>query len=269
MAPANANGISVTIFAWECVAGTLTGQPLGYYQGELQCEGEKIDVVFDVTDDNGNRQTTSVEDGSHIDNLVGQVTITEIVPEDYETPAVFCTPLAGQPGEVITGSGTAVNLPTGEGDGYQCSFYNIPSGLSATGTGDVLVYTYACASTPPPNSTYAWYFQNCTTRQNGATFVLDTPDADIESNAGDSLSGAVTMRGLKVGDYSLTETVMMPNHEIGAVFCAEIGKAELPGPAQMKPQSLNGDTIFAPVTADKLFYCHWYQVPTASASPAD
>ena len=265
MDPLNPYGASVRIHAWECVSGTLTGQPMSYYLGKDQCEGQKPDVVFVVTDDDATLQTTSEQGGRQVDDLDGPILIEETLPAGYETPAIFCSSLGGQPGEVITGSGTAVNLPPGADDDYQCSFYNIPSDLSATGTGDVLVYTYACASAPPPNSTYAWYFQNCAARQNGATFVLDTPDVDIETNAGDSINGAVTMRGLKVGNYSLTETEMVPNHESGAVFCAEIGKADLPGPAQMMPQPLSGNTIAAPVTADKLLYCQWYHVPTTSA----
>jgi hypothetical protein len=187
---ANAVGMSVTIYKWECVSGTLTGQPMSYYQGEDQCEGEKLDVVFDVTDDNGTQQTTSAKGGRQVDDLVGQVTVKEILPANYETPAIFCMPLNGQPGREITGSGNAVTLPADRDGAYQCSFYNIPSGVSATGTGDVLVYTYVCVSTPPPDSTYAWYHQNCTTRQNGATFVLNTPGADTELTAGDVLDGA-------------------------------------------------------------------------------
>ncbi len=261
MSQSNADGISVRTYMRECMPGTLTGQPMSYYLGEDQCEGEKLDVVFDVTDENGTMQAISEKGGRQIDHLVGQVTIREILPEGYETPAIFCTSLTHPPGQELTGSGDSVTLLPGTNVDYQCSFYNIPSGLSPTGTGDLLVYTYECASTPPANSTYAWYFQNCRTRQNGATFVLDTPDAAIEANAGESINGAVTMRGLNVGEYPLTETVVVPTHEIGAAFCAEIGKTELPGPAQMTPQPINGNTISAPVTADMLLYCHWYHVP--------
>lgn len=269
MATPAVDGISVTIFSWECVSGTLTGQPMSYYQGEEQCEGEKPDVVFDVTDAHGTQQTTSVEDGRHIDGLVGEVTIREHLPADYELPAIFCSPLTGQPGQELAGSGDFITLPPRADGEYQCSFYNIPSGTSATGTGDVLVYTYACASTPPPKSNYAWYFQNCTGRQNGASFVLDTPDADIHTTSGDVLDGAVTMRGQPPGEYSLTETATVPNYETGAVFCAVIGKAEIPGPAQMMPQQVRDNSISAPVTADTLFYCQWYHVPAGSmASPA-
>jgi hypothetical protein len=73
------------------------------------------------------------------------------------------------------------------------------------------------------------------------------------------------MRGLEPGSYSLDETVMMPSHQIGAVFCAEIGKTEIPGPAQMMLQQLDGTTLSAPVTADMLFYCQWYHVPTGTS----
>jgi hypothetical protein len=266
---ANAVGISVTIYTWECVSGTLTGQAMSYYQGEDQCEGEKLDVVFDVTDDNGTQQTSSAKGGSQIDGLAGQVTIEQILPADYETPEVFCAPLTAQPGEEIPGSDGSITLPSGADDDYQCSFFNIPSGVSATGTGDVLVYTYACASTPPSKSNYAWYFQNCTMRQNGASFVLDTLDTGIETTAGDTIDGAVTMRGLEIGDYSLTETATVPDYETGAVFCAVIGKTEIPGPAQMMPQQVRDDSISAPVTGDTLFYCQWYHVPMSpAASPA-
>lgn len=265
MATPDAAGTSVNIYTWECVSGTLTGQPMSYYEGEEQCEGAKLDVMFDVTDDTGTQQITSLKAGRQVDGLVGEVTIREILPDDYENPAIFCSPLSGQPVQELTGTGDSITLALGADNDYQCSFYNIPSGISATGTGDVLVYTYRCDSVPPPNSTYAWYHQNCTTRQNGAGFRLDTPDADIDVAAGAVLDGAVTMRGLEPGDYALTETEMLPSYETSAVFCAEIGKAEIPGPAQMTPQQLSDNSISAPVTADTLFYCQWYHVPTSSA----
>lgn len=263
-----ATGASITIFSWECVSGTLTGQPMSYYQGEDQCEGVKLDVVFDVTDDTGTQQTQSAKNGSQVEGLVGEVTLEETLPDGYESPAIFCTPLNGQSGQEINGSGNAVTLPANLDDAYQCSFYNIPTGVSATGTGDVWVDTYVCASMPQPDSTYAWYHQNCTTRQNGATFVLNAPGGDTELTTGDVLDGAATMRGLEPGEYALDEKVAIPDYEIGAVFCAEIGKADIPGPAQMMQQEMDGTAIPAPVTADMLLYCQWFHVPTGtSATP--
>ncbi len=261
MASPAAGGTSVTIFTWECVSATLTGQPMSYYLGEEQCEGVKLDVVFDVTDDAGTQQTPSVENGRQVDGLVGEIAIEQTLPDGYENPAIFCTPVDGQSGEGITGSGNAVTLPADQDRNYQCSFFNIPAGVSATGTGDVWVDTYVCASTPPADSTYAWYHQNCRTRQDGATFTLNTPGGETDVSTGDVLDGAASMRGLEPGNYFLDETGIIPNYQIGAVFCAEIGKVDIPGPAQMMRQDVDGTTITAPVTADMLFYCQWYHVP--------
>lgn len=262
------SGSSITMFSWECVSGTLTGQPLSYYMGEDQCEGVKLDVVFNVTDDTGTQQLQAAKTGSQVDGLVGEVTIEEILPDGYENPAIFCMPRTGQAGQQVDGSGTAVTLPADLDEAYQCSFFNIPAGVSATGTGDVWVDAYVCASTPPQDSTYAWYHQNCATRQSGATFALNTSGGNTELTTGDVLEGAATTRGLEAGTYALDETVTIPDYQIGAVFCAEIGKADIPGPAQMGEQEIDGTGITAPVTADMLFYCQWFYVPTGpSATP--
>lgn len=257
------DGMSVTIYKWQCPNGTLTGQASSYYSAE--CATEQAGVPFEVTDTSGTQQTTSDTNGRQIDGLYGEVTIKEMIPTGYSNPAIFCQLLNGQPGQEITGSGDSVTVPPSADDDYQCWFYNIPDmggGPTNVGNGDVMVYKFECATTPPANSAYAWYFQNCTTPMNGVTFVLDVPDPgfDIQTNTGDSINGAVMMGGVNAGTYPLTETVPA-THQIGAVFCATIAKTAIPSPGDFSMQSVNGSSITATVTADMLFYCNWYNVP--------
>ncbi len=259
------DGMSVTIYKWECPSGTMLGQAMSYYEAE--CATEQPNIPFEVTDASGTQQTTSDTNGRQIDGLYGEVTIKEIIPIGYSDPAIFCQLLNGQPGQEITGTGDSVTVPPSADDDYQCWFYNIPEGgmgPTNTGPGTVMVYKYECATTPPPNSDFAWYFQNCQTAMNGVTFVLDRPDPefDVQTNTGDSINGAVMMGGVESGSYPLTETVPA-THQIGAVFCATIGLSDLPTPGDFAMQPVNGSSITATVVADMLFYCNWYNVPVA------
>src|SRR5690606_394837 len=88
-----------------------------------------------------------------------------------------------------------------------------------------------------------------------------TPSVDIQTNTGDSINGAVMMGGVEAGSYPLTET-LPANYQIAGVFCATIGMTEIPGPGDFVSQAVNGTSITATVTADKIFYCNWYNVPT-------
>ena len=242
-------GHSLTIYKWECPAGTLYGQADDYYSAE--CATEQAGVPFDITDDNGTQSTTSDTNGRQIDNLVGEISIQETIPSGFGNPVVYCQLLNDADSTLYPSDSGLVTLPPAVDDDYQCFWYNIPD------TDPVLwIYKYECPDSVTDNLQDLSVYQNeCLTEQSGVEFTVD---GDNGSQMVTSVAGGVQIPGL-TGIISIAETVP-DGYGVPAAFC-QVSAAEGP-----QSQQLGGPYATVQFSGDEDAYCWFYNLPDHSTT---
>ncbi len=144
-------GGTVTVYKWNCAAGTESGRELEYYQGGLPdqetgpCESEHLNISMSLVDATGPRdkltQANSTQWIDVVPNTAGQVRIIEQIPSGYGDPIVYCGTLDQDTQSLTPSPGGTVTLqpPAGTTFDYQCNWYNIPQGA-----GTVTIYKWEC-----------------------------------------------------------------------------------------------------------------------------
>jgi len=245
---------TVTIYKWECPRGMEIEQTLPAHQSS--CTQPMDDVTFTLTDSKGPR--AKVTFGGVVewaDVRIEPITVAEEIPFGYSTqPYVSCDfesqNLLTLTDDVINGVLTAtLNHP---GQKIVCHWFN-----QYLGPGDLTIHKWTCPEGYDPAAWNADPKTDCTEATNGVTFVLDQPaDADLQSNTGDSINGAVTFGGLAPGDYVVNEIVPEGIAEVFVLDCVGL----YTGSVHPVPLS-SGPTLQIRIAGGDRIECHWYNVP--------
>ena len=202
------DGNEVTVYKWDCPAGT---DPTGNEEYLLtECNTQHTGIPFDLTDANGSHPMDSQSDGTTWNDVVRgteDVTITETIPSGYGDPVVYCYSLLPDETDpaMVTSTGGTVAIPD-FGDAqwnYYCNWFNIPTGENT----DLIIYKWTCPEGYDPYGAGADPLVDCEAGPDGVTFNAEGPNGyTSQTDTGDSIQYAVMFGGLEAGLYTITET---------------------------------------------------------------
>lgn len=203
--------------------------------------------------------------------------VSELLPDGYGAPAIFCD--FGNGMEFQNDTNSSVVLIGKDDETINCAFYNMvlpgeeeepddttPDTLYA----NLVVHKFECPAGYDVTAMGADPATDCTEPMDGVTFTLDHPDpaeTDLQTMTGDSIPGAVSFGSVMPADYMLIET---PPAGIESAFlwdCTNNGQL-MPG---MAPLNMGFSAPIQLEAGDDLD-CRWYNVqedaePTVTPTP--
>ncbi|MCA9833078.1 MAG: hypothetical protein KC435_03980, partial [Thermomicrobiales bacterium] len=257
------DGVTITIYKWECPEGTTYNQAFGYYQNA--CATEMPGVPFHIADANGVIDTTSEVNGRQITGLDRgpheSITIIEEVPADFGTPVVYCQYVdsGADPQNIPVTDGT-ITLPVQfETAEIQCFWYNLPNHAST-----VIIYKWSCPESDLRNEGFhsedeamAWYKDNCNDSMDGVDFTL----VDAAGHRTDTTAaGMVTFNHVATGPIQIAETVPAGYSNQPFQVCQN-NYANGSSSAPYWAVTINGTYNTNIDEAGMTIVCDWYNVP--------
>ncbi len=267
--PNDAN--TVIIYKWSCPESDLYNE--GFHSEDEamawhkdNCTAPMNGVNFKLVDAATEYVDATVAGMVTFDNIVtGLIQIKESIPSGYSNqPFLICqnSYADGSSSSVywattINGTyNTAIDTP---GMTITCDWYNHP-----VGPGEITVYKWTC---PEGYDRTAWNADptaDCTQATNGITFKLTQPAPmpELQSNTGDSISGAVYFGGLEPGSYTLNE-ILTPEQTTNLKE-AFIWQCYGLTTSSVQPTPLNTGVSFNfSIAGGEKITCHWFNVPKA------
>ena len=242
--PGEDEGTSLTIYKWECPP-TVTDHLLLHEYYETECATEQPGVEFTVTDDNGPRTVYSDTNGVQVDGLIGLINISEVIPDGYGVPAVFCQALNDETSTSAQLGGGNVTLPPLADDSYQCWFYNIPlDDFSLT------LYKWQCPQGTMYGQTHNYYSAECDMEHPGVPFQITSNNGTVDFMSDtngyqvDNLLGQVILREMG-----------LPGYGDPVVYCQLLNDND-----STLYTSTNGIVMLPPAMGDD-YQCFWYNIP--------
>lgn len=252
---------SININYWECPAtyDLATADPTAL---ETDCTETTNGIPFQVSNAGGvieTQETGDINDGvvAFAEVPTGIVTISQL--NAPAVPRVSCEGIVSNGGpetgimELSAPSGAA-EWDLLDDEVVYCDWYTVPMGEP----GDLTIYKWTCPEGYDVHGANANPPMDCTQATDGVTFVLSDGDpntADLQSDTGDSIPGAVRFDSLQPGNYTVTETLP---EGIGSAFVWNCNFLVLTFGGEM-PIS-EGSTFNLPFNGGSL-RCDWFNVP--------
>ena len=203
-------------------------------------------MTFNVSDDNGPRDpVTSADPYVSVNGLVGLINISEVIPEGYGVPAVFCKAFDAETSTSAQLGAGNVTLEAIDGSGYDCWFYNIPHDEPS-----LTLYKWECPEGTMYGEMESYYSAECAMEHPGVPFQITHDGGTIDTTSDtngrqiDNLSGNITLREMG-----------LPGFGDPVVFCQLLND-------QVATQytSTNGIVALPPAIGDD-YQCFWYNIP--------
>lgn len=255
----------LSIAKWDCndpVTAPYGSATLADYQAACP---NPMSAQFEAANDYGYYEV-QVGSNVHFTPPTEFTMVSELLPDGYGAPAIFCDVGSGM--EFQNDTNSSVVLIGKNDDSIDCAFYNmvLPGEDEESGEtlpddpyADLVVHTFECPVGYDVTDMGADPAVDCTVPMDGVTFTLDHPDpaeTDLQTMTGDSIPGAVSFGSVMPAVYTLLET---PPAGIESAFlwdCTNNGQL-MPG---MAPLSTGFSAPMQLEAGDDLD-CRWYNVP--------
>ncbi len=253
------DGNSVTVYKWECPAGTEYGMAIDDYSAA--CDTEHLNIPINLTDANGDHATTTQANGTEWDDVVpvdgnpdDAVFLAEEIPDGFGEPVVYCQALDQDEWRLYEVEGGAFTLDDFGADTpwtVQCNWYNLPSDGNT-----VTVYKWDCPSGTMYDQEMDYYGAEC------ATEHLNIPITLVDGNGAHETT--TQANGTQWNDVVIgQEGELQIIEEIPSGYGDPVVYCWSNDGDPVLYESANGFVIPQPNAEGERFdfYCNWYNVP--------
>jgi hypothetical protein len=254
---------SVTVYKWECPAGTGYGMAIDDYSAA--CDTEHLNIPISLTDDNGEHATTTQANGTEWDDVVpvdgnpdDAVFLAEEIPDGFGEPVVFCQALDQDEWRLYESEDGAFTLDDFGADTpwtVQCNWYNVPTdgGTPFAGEGySVTVYKWLCPAGTAYGQSIDDYSAACDTEHLDIPITLTDASGDRPAT---TQANGTEWDNVTSGDQSFAITETIPEgFGSPVVFCRPVDADEAP----LIPVT-EGTVLINDFQSD--YQCFWYNIP--------
>jgi LPXTG-site transpeptidase (sortase) family protein len=251
----------VVVYKWECDEDPSFNTDMPAHleaQGCKPVDGVNFNLSYGI--DSSLSKTTGDSGAGSVewsDIPAGTISITELIPDGYGDPVVYCFPgIIGENGPltVITpdATGGVISHKFMENEFLRCYWINIPYE-----DGSITINKYTCPEGYDLYADGADPYVDCPDLTDGIEFKLYHNDTFVDSQmTGSSGNGQVQWGSLEAGYYYVKETVPANIADVFVLECTGANEEWI----QNWPLSESNEFEFQ-LTAGTHLVCNWYNVP--------